>query len=67
MKTRSVLFVEDDRVSLNAIKRTVQHEPYRPLLAESGRQAMDLMRNETVHLVVTDLLMPGMDGFGVLE
>lgn len=67
MKKHSVLFVDDEGATLSAIKRTVQHEPYRPLFAESGSQAMNIMRDNTVQLVVTDLLMPGMDGFRLLE
>ena len=67
MGFHNVLFVDDERISLNAIQRTVQHEPYRSLFAVSGSQAMEVIRSEPVHLVVTDLLMPQMDGFQLLE
>ena len=60
----TVLLVEDDpaarRVQTVALEKT---GPFRVLTAEEGQQALDLLRNTPVDAVVTDLRMPGMDGF----
>lgn len=67
MKNRTVLFVDDDRITLKALERTMQDEPYRRLFALSGSQALDIMAAETVDVVVTDLMMPEMDGMMLLD
>ncbi|HVH68188.1 MAG TPA: sigma-54 dependent transcriptional regulator [Gemmatimonadales bacterium] len=40
---------------------------YEPLVAHSGREALDLLEREAVDCVILDLEMPGMDGFDVLR
>ena len=67
MKNRTVLFVDDDRITLKALERTLQKEPYRSLFALSGSQALDIMAVESVDVVVTDLMMPEMDGMMLLD
>ena len=67
MKNRTVLFVDDDRITLKALERTMQDELYRSLFAQSGSQALDIMAVEPVDVVVTDLLMPEMDGMVLLD
>ncbi len=67
MQNRTVLFVDDDRITLKALERTMQDEPYRSLFALSGSQALDIMATETVDVVVTDLMMPEMDGMMLLD
>ena len=63
-----VLVVDDDRILLRRIQK--KSEAYRDrfllLVAENGRQAVDILKNESVDLVVTDLQMPEMDGFALL-
>jgi len=67
MQYRTVLFVDDDRVTLKALERAMQTEPYRSRFALSGSQALDIMDQETVDVVVTDLMMPEMDGMMLLD
>jgi len=67
MKNRTVLFVDDERITLKALERTMQAEPYRSLFALSGSQALDIMAVEPVDVVVTDLMMPEMDGMLLLD
>jgi len=67
MHYRTVLFVDDDRVTLKALERAMQTEPYRSRFALSGSQALDIMDQETVDVVVTDLMMPEMDGMMLLD
>jgi len=67
METRTVLFVDDDRLIISALKRIAKKEPYRSLFSPGGREALDLLKEETVHVIVTDLGMPGMDGLALLK
>jgi DNA-binding response OmpR family regulator len=66
---RTVLIVDDELYVLEMYARMV--EMWAPgvqvLQARSGRQAIDLIRQHQPHLVILDLIMPGMDGFEVLE
>ncbi len=67
MAENTVLFVDDDRIILSKIQRLVSDEPFRSLFASSGSQAIDIMESEPVDVVVTDLVMPEMDGLVLLD
>ena len=67
MKNRTILFVDDDRITLKALERDMKAEPYRSLFAPSGSQALDIMAVEPVDVFVTDLMMPEMDGMLLLD
>ena len=57
-----VLVVDDNREMLNFISDSLL-ENYRVLQAENGQQALDLLASQDVALVVSDVMMPGIDGF----
>jgi len=67
MKNRKVLFVEDDRITLAKIRKTVAAEPYQAIFTENGAQAIEILDSEKIDVVVTDLMMPVMDGLELLE
>lgn len=67
MKNRTVLFVDDDRITLRSLEHAMLDEPYRSRFVLSGTQALDIMASETVAVVVTDLIMPEMDGMLLLD
>lgn len=66
---RAILVVDDDPDMLALHARMAQsHVPdCRVLTAHNGRQALDIMIRERPELVLLDLMMPELDGFGVLE
>jgi response regulator RpfG family c-di-GMP phosphodiesterase len=60
----TLLLVDDERSILSALKRLFRKEGLRILTAESGRQALDTLRQENapVSLIISDQRMPGMNG-----
>lgn len=66
---RTILVVDDDPESLALHTRIVQLQSpdYRILQARDGLEALDIIRQSPPDLVLLDLMMPGLDGFGVLK
>jgi len=66
---KKILVVDDDPDTLEVNTRSVQAQSphYQVLQARNGLEALDLIRQEHPDLVLLDLMMPGLDGFGVLE
>lgn len=63
------LIVDDDPATLAMHVRMVQSQPgmHRVLRARNGREALQIMQEQRPDLVLLDLMMPELDGFGVLE
>jgi CheY-like chemotaxis protein len=62
----SILIADDDRECRQALAEIVGPEGYRTLLASSGEEALDLVRESDVHLVLLDMHMPRMTGLETL-
>jgi signal transduction histidine kinase len=67
METRTVLFVDDEQNILKAIKRMMRSEPYECCFAGGGQEALDRLEKGNVHVIVTDLGMPVMNGLKLLK
>ncbi len=63
----NILVVEDDRNQRKLIEAALTREGYRVLTAEDGEQALSIMDSERADLVVTDIMMPNVDGFQLTE
>jgi len=68
-RIRTILVVDDEPGILEMHARVVQAQSssYRVLEARNGREALEVIRRERPDLVLLDLMMPELDGFGVLE
>ena len=64
---RTILIVDDEEHLRRALERSFRHEGYETRLASSGDEALALMQGEEVDLVITDLVMPGMDGMALVR
>lgn len=62
-----VLFVDDDESILSSIRRNFAKENIYLMTASSGSQGLDILRKHMVSVIVSDLKMPGMDGFALLK
>jgi len=63
----TLLIVEDEQSNLVSLDKIFQREGFRTLLAEDGRTALDLCRKHVVHVVLTDLMLPGMSGIDLIK
>ncbi len=61
-----ILFVDDEPNILRSIRRILVRRPYKTYYAGSAREALDLLKIHEVDIVVTDMLMPGMNGYELL-
>jgi CheY-like chemotaxis protein len=59
---RSILIVDDEFGLAEMLREMLREDGYEVLLAINGRLAFDILRERAVDLVVTDLMMPVMDG-----
>jgi two-component system, NtrC family, response regulator HydG len=64
---RSILVVDDDRELLRALDRTLKGAGYAVRACESGEDAISSLRDGIPDVVVSDLLLPGMDGIELLR
>jgi len=62
-----ILFVDDEVSTLHALERYLLNEPFSLLFAQSGKQALEIMIKQSVHILVTDMKMPEMDGLELLK
>jgi len=67
MNQWSVLFVDDEANVLNALRRSLRKEPFRCFFAEGPEEALEVIRGEEIDVVVSDQLMPTMDGLTFLK
>ena len=62
---RSILVVDDDPNIRSLLQQELTEAGYAVRLAENGRQALALVREETPGLIILDVMMPEMNGFDV--
>ncbi len=58
----NILVCDDDKEIVEAIEIYLQQEGYTILKAYNGKEALEILKKETVHLLILDLMMPEMDG-----
>ena len=62
-----VLVIEDNSALAEGIAYNLRHEGYESRIAEDGRVGLSAVREWNPHLVILDLMLPGIDGYQVLE
>lgn len=62
-----ILIVDDDPDILDNIITVLETQPYRLATARDGKKCMEMMAQEVPDLLILDLLMPRMDGWGVIR
>ncbi len=62
-----ILIVEDTPDTMNFLKVTLEFKKYRVLTATNGKEALASIQKERPKLMITDILMPAMDGFSLVQ
>ena len=62
--TGTVLIVDDDASNLRLLD-TILSAEFDTVVADSGEQALKVLKSQQVDLILLDLMMPGMDGIAV--
>ena len=67
MDNHTVLLVDDEEGILNTLRRSLRKEAYKVVTASSGEEALDIIMEREIAVIVTDERMPGMGGVAVLK
>ncbi len=65
--TPRILIVEDDPDNIRLLYYVVKQAGYAPIMAQGGREALRLLRESGADLILLDVMMDGLDGWGTLE
>jgi signal transduction histidine kinase len=63
----AILLIEDEERLCKNLQTLLQFEGYRVTTAENGREGIEKLREELFDLVITDVVMPEMDGFQIMD
>jgi signal transduction histidine kinase/CheY-like chemotaxis protein len=66
-KKHTVVAIDDDPLAIELVKASLEPEGWTVLGAATGQEGLALIREQQPSAVLLDLLMPGMDGFEVVE
>lgn len=67
MANKRILIVEDEKPLSHALDLKLQHEGFVTVVANNGKDCIDIIGTQEFDVVLLDLMMPVMDGFQVLE
>ena len=67
MEDRRMLIAEDDRISGKHLVEVASSAGFQPVLAPNGRLALDLFEKNPFPIVITDIMMPEMDGSTLID
>lgn len=65
--SETILVVEDQKNVREDIVEILESADYKVLAAECGGHALDISKSNLLDLVISDIMMPGMDGYQLLE
>lgn len=60
---KTLLIVDDEPTILDVSKRYLEKENFTVLIASNGAEAFDICQQYQIHLIVTDIMMPDLDGY----
>lgn len=66
-KTKRILIAEDEKPMSKTLKLKLEKEGLETICAYDGKEAIKLLAEEEIDLLLLDLMLPKMDGFSVLK
>ena len=67
MTPQNILFVDDSPMVLSLLERTLTQEAFTLHTAHTPKEALQVLEQHPIDVVVSDLLMPGLDGITFLR
>jgi len=67
MEQMKMMLVDDEERFLSTTQKLLLRKGYDVLTASSGTDALEILRNHNIHVVILDVKMPGMDGIETLN
>ena len=64
---KNILVIEDEKEVRETIVEILEIAGYKASTAENGEQALNILENEIPDLIISDIMMPKMDGYQVLD
>jgi DNA-binding NarL/FixJ family response regulator len=64
---KKILVIEDEPEMRRNLTALLHYHDYQPIEAENGRKGVELARREKPDLILCDVMMPQLDGYGVLQ
>src|SRR6266508_6813983 len=62
-----LLIVEDDPDILELLETTLKFRGYRVITARNGREGLEVVKKQHPAIVIADIMMPKLDGFGLVH
>ena len=66
MEKSGIIIVDDTKEVLSSFKRELRTAPYNVFYANSGEEALEILKENPCKLIISDIKMPKMDGFELL-
>ena len=67
MEQINVLVVDDEKDVLQTLESMLEELNFNPIIAQSGDKAMEIIENNKIDVVLSDIYMPDTDGFELLK
>ena len=64
---KTILVIDDEETSIKIVEHTLKEAGYNVLTATSGEDGLRIARENNPEVIITDVLMPSMDGFMLLK
>jgi len=62
-----ILICEDDKITLKALKNKLKRDGYDIVTASNGKEAITILKDNDIDLLLTDLYMPFVDGLELIS
>ncbi|MCK5009656.1 MAG: sigma-54-dependent Fis family transcriptional regulator, partial [Deltaproteobacteria bacterium] len=66
-KEAHILVVDDEKIMREGAERILTREGWKTTIAENGERGLELIKNNEFHILLLDLMMPGVSGMEILK
>ena len=62
-----IMIVDDEEKIRHVVRKTLEDKGHKIMEADSGKQCLEILKNEKPDMILMDILMPEMDGWDVVQ